>query len=361
MRSKATPSSKEITHADVVSCPASTNSLGLKQNNKASSRRSGGSPIVTPIVQVELTFGWALAKLEKFNDSRSHKDRSGRLIAQSFRRTRRPGTQRRYLVSSSGNFATAIAYHTQEDEVEVIVITDVLSPRGFVDGLKAYPHVRVIVVNEPDATGSHVDARLKMIERLMQENPDSINIDQYNDRRLPIAYEETLAPEIDAQLGNDAGSVFLPAGTGATLHGLLNYKRKYGRRWRVFAVDAEGSNLFRPPQGAKRRLPGYGNAKPTGLIRELNDEPFHVVHVTDHEAIAMCHRLWQKGRLFVGPSSGATMAAIEKVLVRRPDLIPDYGYPVAILPDGGEHYVTTVFNDDWLIENGFGQIVSARI
>jgi cysteine synthase A len=287
-------------------------------------------------------------KLEGWNASGSHKDRPARALVEALRASGRlsPEVDLRLVVSSSGNFARAIAHHTAaESRVEVIVVTDALSPAALVQGLRAYPHVRVLVVDEPDATGSHLQARKRVIRELLARTPGSLYLDQYDNPLIPQAYEQTLAREIGQQTPRPFGSVFVPVGTGATLNGLLRHRRKTGATWRAFAVDAGGSGLFRPPPpGLRRRLSGYGNGHATGLIREVLEEIDHVVYVADQEALAMCRRLADRPGLLVGPSSGAVLAAIAKVAQNRPDLLPDAELSVAVLPDRGECY-PEILND----------------
>ena len=142
--------------------------------------------MVTPLMELDLGpgLGYVLAKLEMYNPSGSHKDRPGRLITGALRHNGllKPGA--RLLVPSSGNFAGSIAYHTATDRVEVVTITDVLSPVEFRDRLRNYPHVRVEVVNDPNETGSHLKARLRLLDDLRLQHPDAIEINQYRDRRF---------------------------------------------------------------------------------------------------------------------------------------------------------------------------------
>lgn len=280
-------------------------------------------------------------KLECENSAGSHKDRPARWLLTHLRSAGRIGGDgtRQLLVSSSGNFAKAIAYHSLGDKVEIVVVTDVLSPHGFIEQLSAFPHVHVHVVDEPDSTGSHLAARLRLVDQLLKQNPDMIFIDQYKNPLIPEAYEKTLGPELTAQIGGEMGAVFLPIGTGGTLNGLIHHRANRGGSWSFFAVDAEGSGLFRPPlHGAIRTLSGYGNGRPTNLLEEVHDLIDHVVFVTDVEAISMCRRMHRTEGLCIGPSAGATLAAFEKTALRRPDLLPSDLPRVAILPDRGDVY-----------------------
>ena len=314
--------------------------------------------IDTPIVAFETQTTSVLAKLEQCNPSGSHKDRPARLIIEALFRSGRLSPDARLLVSSSGNFARAIAYWTASSGVLVEVYTDVLSSAGQISSLWAFPHVRVNVIDEPDATGSHLKARLRLIAEAQSRDPKAVFIDQYQNFLLPLAYEQTLAQEIEEQTRGDVSAVFVVVGTGATLNGILQYKIQHAARWRVIAVDAAGSALFHvPPSGTKRRLPGYGNGLRTGLVKALPAGLDYVVHVTDWDVVMACHEMRRIG-LNVGPSSGAIVAAVDYVAQFRPELLGGYGRPLLIMPDGGEHYEDTVYSPEWLCSKGLGGMTS---
>jgi N-(2-amino-2-carboxyethyl)-L-glutamate synthase len=70
--------------------------------------------------------------------------------------------------------------------------------------------------------------------------------------------------------------------------------------------------------------------------------------VTDQEAFSMCRRL-AKADIHVGGSSGATLVACVRYLAEHPRITN----PVCICPDSSESYLSTIFNDAWLSQNGF--------
>lgn len=292
----------------------------------------------TPIQPVILGDRLVLCKLEGENPSGSHKDRAARWLIECLCGENKLPPGARLLVSSSGNFARAVAHYTQDLGVELVVVTDVLSPPALIERLQEYRHTQVEVIDDPDETGSHLHARLKFIQQLRTQNGELVYLNQYSNHRIPEGYERSLGPEIIRQTHGQLGALFVPVGTGGTLHGLLDYRRKTGGQWQVFAVDAEGSALFRPPiHGAVRRLSGYGNGRPTPLLLDVSDDIEYVAYVRDAEAIERCRWLAEHTGLSVGPSSGAVLAAIGKVMARRPDLLPT-GPIVALLSDRGESY-----------------------
>ena len=317
----------------------------------------------TPITEIALGSLPVLLKREEFVPSGSHKGRPTKFIADALRRNgkfyRVTGKKPQFVVPSSGNFGIGFAFHTQYDDIEVLVITDALSSVESREALRAYDHVRVEVVDQPDESGSHLKARMALLANFLAKNPNATVINQYCERCVPLAYELSLAKEIDEQTDGQVGMIVLPVGTGGTLNGVLKYVQKHRRNWTVIAADARGSRLFHDPAGCKRHFPGYGNGQPTALIEEISRYPysFGVVHVDDEHAALACHSMWRKHDLMFGPSSGASIAAIEMVLRYRPELIPDAGHIVAVMPDSGRNYMSSLFSEDWLMANGLGKVV----
>src|SRR6266404_2604746 len=148
---------------------------------------------MTPIAEIMIGTMPLILKLEQYTPSGSHKDRFAQMIA---RHLRIRGVRQAFMLSS-GNAGIGMAHHTQDDDLDLFVITDTLSPREFRDRLRDYRHVQLEVVDKPDEHGSHMAARLEVRERYVAENPGAFEIDQYSDRRIPLAYEQTLFRELD--------------------------------------------------------------------------------------------------------------------------------------------------------------------
>jgi len=292
-------------------------------------------------------------KMEKEFPPGSHKGRLGIVIAEHLIAKK----CNEVLVSSSGNFADSVAFYTQGSGIRVRVVTDVLSSPSLINALRKYPHVEIILIDSPDETGSHLKARLQYIEQVRKAEPGVYFIDQYDNELLALVYEDTLAREIWQQTSGAISSIFMPCGTGATIRGLASYFKKVKPSVKIFAVDALGSNLFRAGMG-KRKLPGYGNSKATGLIKASYGFIDHVVFVSDEAAISMCHAYKKEYSMWLGPSSGAAVAALQQIAAYKPHLLSDSGIPVVIAPDGGEKYVETVYSDEWCRTNFSARIMN---
>jgi N-(2-amino-2-carboxyethyl)-L-glutamate synthase len=310
------------------------------------------SSIFAPTPMCPLAFGThhVLAKLESVNPAGSHKSRAAAAVVQRLRSEGmlRPG-KTKLLVSSSGNFARAICTLTASDGITVNIVTDVLSSPRSRQILSAMPNARLYVVDDADGTGSHTAARLGAVRRLLQDS-DMLYVDQTTDPTFPASYEESLALEIWKQTGGQAANIFVPVGTGATILGICRFGKRHAPSWRVFAVDACASGLFWTPNEERRRLPGFGNSRPTPFSEEVRDNLTHIIHVPDIRTVITCRQLLRKHSLFVGASSGAVAAAFLYVADRAPERLSAAACHVLIFPDGGEQYVDSVYNDRWVAE-----------
>jgi cysteine synthase len=314
----------------------------------------------TPLVRIDFGHGLiAWAKLEGLTEAQSHKIRAARAIVADMQARGQIGrVPVRLLLSSSGRAAQAFAYATAGiDGVELIVISDVLSPSELLEELDRFPHVKKIIVDDPDRTGSHIGARMRVIADLQERGPHSLIIDQYDDRRFPEAYLRSLVPEVIAQAAGKIAAIYAPTGTGALIRSFDIDKTLNDRNWLIVPVDAEGSALFRPAQrGIKRNFSGYGNARPTGLIEECR-ELERPIYVPDLAVVRMARWLTTCAGLHVGPSSAAVAAAfIHAAYVRHPSTMRA-GMPVLIFPDDGGAYRNTLYDAAWLSRMGLGKAV----
>jgi N-(2-amino-2-carboxyethyl)-L-glutamate synthase len=266
---------------------------------------------MTPLVHIAFE-GWKVGlKLEGVLQS-SHKERAAAAVVESLRRCRIAGSRaqrtKKLVMSSSGNAAFAVAKAIAGMDINLVVFTDVLSPPEMADRLCRMPDVDVIIIDQPDSTGSHAKARKASVRAYLAEHPDAIELDQYQDSQWPCGYF-SLARELEQQTSGQLGTILVPVGTCATLRSLVQYKLRYRRNWKLVAVDAIGSALFGEPSG-RRRFSGYGNGAKTEWAREAEPYLYNVVRVRDASVVSASRHLLTKFRLELGASSCATFAAV---------------------------------------------------
>jgi len=289
-------------------------------------------------------------KREDLTPSGSHKHRAAAGLIARWKYTGRvraaSAAAVHYVVSSSGNAAFALALQTVDTNVRLRVVTDTLSPSELIARLSGFCHVDVEVVDDPDASGSHVAARKRAVSRFLSENPQAKEIDQYADSSWGCGYT-TLLRELEQQVPQ-LRAIIIPVGTGATLRSAVQFNLQRGRRLKIFAVDAEGSGLNGCPIGT-RLFSGYGNARRTEWVRQARPHVAGWLRVPDATVVRAADRLLDCG-FFLGASSAASFAAAS--LLAREDRLPHDGSTALVMPDGGEGYSSTLYSDEFRLRHG---------
>ena len=298
----------------------------------------------TPLVELRRQFpppGPAvIAKLELVNPSGSMKDRSATYILE---RGLADGTitpASRLIESSSGNFGIALATAARVHGLEFTCVVD---PKTTPANLRILLRLgaEVELVTDADEHGCFLGARLRRVAELCRERPGSVWVNQYANDGNWLAHYHGTAAEILADLDRPIDCLVVPVSTTGTILGLARRLRGVFPALHVVAVDAAGSVIFGGPAGP-RHVPGLGaGRRPEVLDPAYIDE---VVWVSDRDAVAGCRALALSEGILAGGSSGAVVAAIERL---RP------GWPagwqvVTVLPDRGDRYLDQVYDDDWV-------------
>lgn len=299
----------------------------------------------TPLVRLRRypAFGglevWA--KLEMANPGGSAKDRPAARMIEEAISIGKIGPRTTVIESSSGNMAVGLAQICRFHGLRFIGVLDSRANPVNIRIMKALG-AEVRIVTEPDpVSGDLLTARLNLVARLSEQIEDSFWPDQYSNPANPLAHAEGTIREIDEALGGDLDYVVVAAGTAGTLRGCADYLREYRSEARLIAVDAVGSALFGGIPGP-RRLPGHGAAVASRISEGL--EFGQLVRVTDLDCVVGARKLVAREAIFAGASSGAVAIALERL---APALAPDSSCAI-ILPDGGEGYLESVYDDDWV-------------
>lgn len=169
-------------------------------------------------------------------------------------------------------------------------------------------------------------------------------LNQYESPANPEAHERSTARAVLRAFGR-VDHLVVGVGTGGTLMGCVRAMRVLSPGTRVVAVDAVGSVTF-GGEPARRLIPGLGASRPSTLVDR--DAPDVVVHVPEHDAVRECRWLARTAGLLAGGSTGTVLAAVRAL---APSFAPD-DTVVALSPDMGERYVTTVYDDEWVSAHG---------
>lgn len=302
----------------------------------------------TPLIKMEKYFPKAnfslYGKLEMLNPGGSIKDRPAlKMLLEAFRNGVIDNNST-IIESSSGNMGIGLAQACAYLGLKFICVTDSRSLEVNRKVLHAYG-ATVDLVEIPDPKGGFLAARLKRVKHLLQTIPNSFNCHQYTNLNNPYAHYQTVKEVLEV-FDNQVDYIFIATSTCGTLRGCAEFIHHKGLSTKVIGVDAKGSIIFGDkPQ--KRLIPGHGAAvMPPHYQPGLEDD---FVLVSDLDCVTGCRQLVQREGIFLGGSSGAIIAGIEKF---KP-FIPLGATVVGIFADRGDRYLDTIYSDKW-VKNHFG-------
>ncbi len=291
-----------------------------------------------------------LAKLENLNPGGSVKDRIGiAMIEQAEEKgLLKPGGT--IIEPTSGNTGVGLAMVAAVKGYKMIfVMPDKMSEEKR-SILRAYgAKVVVTPTNVPPESAEHYT---KVAERLTKETLHSYMPNQYENRANPDAHYRTTGPEIWRQTEGKIDVFVCGMGTGGTITGIGRFLKEKKKNLKVVGADPEGS-IFYPRYHGHREEPhqykveGIGeDFMPGTMDLSIVDD---VIQVSDTDAFRMARRLAQEEGILVGGSGGTAVHAAVKV----GEHLPEDKTIVTLLPDTGRNYLSKLFSDRWMKEQGF--------
>ena len=307
----------------------------------------GGTPLVR-MRRVMPACGFQLfAKLESSNPGGSGKDRPAAGMLRTALASGAIGAGTTIIESSSGNMAIGLAQACASLGLQLICVVDAKTTDQHVQMLTAYG-ASVDLVRTPDpATGEFLPARLARVQELLAADPNAFWTNQYANPGNARA-QQTVLHEIMHDLGRPVDVLCCATSTGGTLRGCSDVISELGLPTRLVAVDALGSVIFGGTPAA-RLIPGHGASLRTALVEGATVSD--VVHVSDLDCVVGCRRLALAEGILAGGSSGGVLSAIGRIR----DTIAAAAVVVAILPDRGERYLSSIYSDAWVARH-FGDI-----
>jgi cystathionine beta-synthase len=296
------------------------------------------------------------AKVESFNPGGSVKDRIGLNMIEEAERSGRLKAGGTVVESTSGNTGVGLAIVCAlKGYRAVFVMPDKMSNEK-IQLLRAYG-ARVVITPtavEPDDPRSYYN----VAKRIVAETPNAILANQYHNPENPLSHYHSTGPEIWEQTQGRVTDVVIGMGTGGTISGVGRYLKEQNPKICVVGVDPEGSILMETWQQGHipddvrpktYKVEGIGeDFLPSTLDLSMIDE---IIRVGDRESFLWTRRLVKEEGIFCGGSSGTAVAgAVRYARSLSPDRLV-----VVILPDSGSRYLSKIFNDDWMRENGFLQ------
>jgi N-(2-amino-2-carboxyethyl)-L-glutamate synthase len=258
----------------------------------------------------------------------------------------------RLIESTSGNLGIALAAICAARQYALTCVVDANTNAASADVIRALG-AEVVTITERDANGGFLGSRIAYIQARLAVEPDLHWLNQYANPDNPAAHAQHTAPAVLEAFGQ-VDELFVGSGTCGTLMGCVEYFRRWSPTTRIVAVDAEGSVTFGYPPEA-RHIPGLGTSRRPEILDA--DAPDDVVHVAEWETVRECRWLARTVGLLAGGSTGTVLAAVR----RQAEEIDPLATVVAISPDLGERYLSTVYDDEWVVSRGLGRALTEPI
>lgn len=280
--------------------------------------------------------GNVAVKLEFYNPANSVKDRIGRAIIDAAEKSGELKPGGTIVEGTSGNTGIALAMVGAARGYRVILtMPETMSSERRVI-LRAFG-AQIVLTSGADGMRGAVEKA----KQIVQETDNAILASQFSNQANPEIHEATTGPEIWNDTDGAVDILVGGVGTGGTITGAGRYLKKQKSGVKVVAVEPADSPLLSEGTAGPHKIQGLGaNFVPEVLDREIYDE---VIDAPLEASIATARALGAKEGILGGISSGASVWAALEVAKReenRDKLI------VAVVPDFGERYISTMLYDD---------------
>jgi cystathionine beta-synthase len=284
-----------------------------------------------------------LGKLEQLNPGGSVKDRIGLLMIEDAERRGllRPGGT--IVEPTSGNTGVGLAMAAAIRGYRLVCTMPDKMSQEKRDLLRAYGAEVVICPTAlpPESPESYY----RVADRLAREIPGGFQPNQYYNVNNPEAHYRTTGPEIWEQTDGTVTHVVMGVGTGGTVSGAGKYLKERNAAVQLIGADPEGSIYTGDIHPYKTE--GIGeDFYPGTFDPAMVDRWFRV---SDRDGLLTARRLTREEGILVGGSAGTAMfAALE--LAKELD---EKAVIVVLFPDSGRSYLSKIYNDEWMRQNGF--------
>ncbi len=189
--------------------------------------------------------------------------------------------------------------------------------------------------------------------RLTNEIPGAFQPNQFANGANPDAHYLSTGPEVWEQTGGKIDAFVAGLGTGGTISGAGRYLKERNPNITIVGVDPEGS-IFSGDTPKPYKVEGIGQSfLPATADLSVVDR---WVRVSDRDSFTMARRVAREEGLLIGGSAGT---AVYGALQIAQEMGEDKTI-VVILCDTGRNYLSKVFSDDWMRQNGFLERFPAR-
>jgi cystathionine beta-synthase len=291
-------------------------------------------------------------KLESANPGGSIKDRIARTMIEAAEADGRLKPRGVIVEATAGNTGLGLAQVGILKGYRLILIVPDKMAREKIQHLRGLGvDVRI---TRSDVGKGHPDYYQDMAMRLAADLPGAVYMNQFANPANPLAHQTTTGPELFDQLDGDVDAVVVGVGSGGTLTGLGRFFAKASPKTRMVLADPAGSvleplvNRGETVEAGSWIVEGIGE----DFIPDNCDLSFvkkgDAYSVTDRESVEAARALLSQAGVLAGSSSGTLLAAA----LRYCQAQTEPKRVATFVCDSGNKYLSKVFNDHWLAEQG---------
>ena len=271
-------------------------------------------------------------KLEYFNPGGSVKDRVALAMIEDAesRGVLKEGAS--IIEPTSGNTGVGLAWVGRSKGYRVVLTMPETMSRERRSLLKALGAELVLTPGSEGMKGA-----IRKAEEIRDSTPGAVILGQFVNPANPAVHERTPGEEIWRDTDGRVDIFVAGVGTGGTVSGTGKALKRHDPAVRVVAVEPAGSPVLSTGVPGKHGIQGIG----AGFVPDTYDASTvdEILTIEDKEAVGASRELASRLGLLVGISSGAAFAGALR-LARQPE---NAGKRiVALLPDTGERYLSTV-------------------
>ena len=294
-----------------------------------------------------------LGKCEFLSPGHSVKDRPALYMIQQAERDGRLKPGGVVVEGTAGNTGIGVAMVCAAKGYRCILVIPETMAREKAEMAAAFGAEVRLVKKAPWGDPNHYH---EIAKRIVADTPGAVFADQFNNPANTQAHYETTGRELWEQTGGVVDALVAGMGTSGTMVGAGRYLKERNPKLKVVVADPMGSVYFNyltrgePKAEGSSVLEGVGIGKVPGIYERgpIDD----IIRVNDQEALAAMKQIIRREGLFVGGSSGLSVAGALKVASH---MGPGKTI-VTILTDSGRNYMSRVFNAEWMAAQGLPAI-----
>jgi len=308
----------------------------------------------TPMVKINRLFAefpqaLVTAKLEYLNPNGSMKDRIGRGMIEYAEQQGRIKPGDTLVEPTSGNTGLGLAMAAAVKGYKMIITMPMKMSEEKRRLIRAFGAELILAPTE--LTYDHPDNYIEVAKRIARERPNTHLLNQYENPGNPGAHYATTGPEIWAQMDGQIDYFICGMGTGGTISGVGKYLKEQNPNIQIIGVDPEGS-IFSGDTPKPYQVEGIGYDFWPGVFdRSIVDA---MVRISDQASFTEARRLVKEEGILGGGSCGTVVAGTRQFLQQLNNNNQLNGKRICIMiHDSGRNYLTKIYNDDWMAEQGF--------